>query len=163
MSKSQTVKIFDTTLRDGEQSPGCSMNVQEKLQAMFKAKPSQKHLAIVAGGINFVDLAGAEFLAQQARQRRTAGGDLWLIRMRPEVIEEIDSANCLQEIGADHIFPSRSEGLAGIYPHIASGWALQHGHRDRRRSSGWRSRIRSTRGFCLRCLTMRRIGCAVLL
>ncbi len=26
------VHIFDTTLRDGEQSPGCSMNVQEKLQ-----------------------------------------------------------------------------------------------------------------------------------
>ncbi len=26
------VYIFDTTLRDGEQSPGCSMNVQEKLQ-----------------------------------------------------------------------------------------------------------------------------------
>jgi 2-isopropylmalate synthase len=25
-----TVIIFDTTLRDGEQSPGCSMNVQEK-------------------------------------------------------------------------------------------------------------------------------------
>jgi 2-isopropylmalate synthase len=27
-----TVKIFDTTLRDGEQSPGCSMNVDEKLK-----------------------------------------------------------------------------------------------------------------------------------
>src|SRR5210317_2221958 len=26
------VYIFDTTLRDGEQSPGCSMNVREKLQ-----------------------------------------------------------------------------------------------------------------------------------
>jgi 2-isopropylmalate synthase len=26
------VTIFDTTLRDGEQSPGCSMNVQEKLR-----------------------------------------------------------------------------------------------------------------------------------
>jgi 2-isopropylmalate synthase len=26
------VKIFDTTLRDGEQSPGCSMNQQEKLR-----------------------------------------------------------------------------------------------------------------------------------
>src|ERR1700686_5365075 len=24
------ITIFDTTLRDGEQSPGCSMNVQEK-------------------------------------------------------------------------------------------------------------------------------------
>ncbi|MDO5690173.1 MAG: 2-isopropylmalate synthase [Tissierellia bacterium] len=26
------IRIFDTTLRDGEQSPGCSMNLQEKLQ-----------------------------------------------------------------------------------------------------------------------------------
>ena len=26
------VKIFDTTLRDGEQSPGCSMNLREKLE-----------------------------------------------------------------------------------------------------------------------------------
>ncbi len=28
----KTIKIFDTTLRDGEQSPGCSMNLQEKLE-----------------------------------------------------------------------------------------------------------------------------------
>src|ERR1700720_3867767 len=26
------ISVFDTTLRDGEQSPGCSMNVQEKLR-----------------------------------------------------------------------------------------------------------------------------------
>jgi len=29
---SNRVKIFDTTLRDGEQSPGCSMNLREKLE-----------------------------------------------------------------------------------------------------------------------------------
>ena len=29
---SQLIRIFDTTLRDGEQSPGCSMNLEEKLQ-----------------------------------------------------------------------------------------------------------------------------------
>ncbi len=28
---SRIIKIFDTTLRDGEQSPGCSMNIDEKL------------------------------------------------------------------------------------------------------------------------------------
>ena len=28
---SETLRIFDTTLRDGEQSPGCSMNLSEKL------------------------------------------------------------------------------------------------------------------------------------
>ena len=26
------IRVFDTTLRDGEQSPGCSMNVHEKLR-----------------------------------------------------------------------------------------------------------------------------------
>ena len=29
--KPKHIKIFDTTLRDGEQSPGCSMNIQEKV------------------------------------------------------------------------------------------------------------------------------------
>lgn len=32
MSVSRRILIFDTTLRDGEQSPGCSMNLAEKLE-----------------------------------------------------------------------------------------------------------------------------------
>lgn len=32
MTKPKTIKIFDTTLRDGEQSPGASMNIEEKLR-----------------------------------------------------------------------------------------------------------------------------------
>lgn len=32
MNKPTQITVFDTTLRDGEQSPGCSMNVQEKLR-----------------------------------------------------------------------------------------------------------------------------------
>jgi 2-isopropylmalate synthase len=31
-AKQARITVFDTTLRDGEQSPGCSMNVQEKLR-----------------------------------------------------------------------------------------------------------------------------------
>ena len=36
------VRIFDTTLRDGEQSPGCTMNVEEKIalaQGVFGGVP----------------------------------------------------------------------------------------------------------------------------
>jgi 2-isopropylmalate synthase len=29
---SQRIQIFDTTLRDGEQVPGCQLNTEEKLQ-----------------------------------------------------------------------------------------------------------------------------------
>ena len=32
MSDVRSIRIFDTTLRDGEQSPGCSMNLSEKLE-----------------------------------------------------------------------------------------------------------------------------------
>ena len=32
MSTPETIRIFDTTLRDGEQSPGATLNLQEKLE-----------------------------------------------------------------------------------------------------------------------------------
>ena len=32
MTHLQRIKIFDTTLRDGEQSPGCSMTLDEKVR-----------------------------------------------------------------------------------------------------------------------------------
>ena len=28
----ERIQIFDTTLRDGEQAPGCSMNIHEKTE-----------------------------------------------------------------------------------------------------------------------------------
>ena len=32
MSQKEKIIIFDTTLRDGEQSPGASMNIEEKVR-----------------------------------------------------------------------------------------------------------------------------------
>jgi len=32
MAEQVRITVFDTTLRDGEQSPGCSMNHQEKVR-----------------------------------------------------------------------------------------------------------------------------------
>ncbi len=36
MAQAEHVTIFDTTLRDGEQSPGCSMNVAEKVRMAYQ-------------------------------------------------------------------------------------------------------------------------------
>lgn len=44
----KTIKIFDTTLRDGEQSPGCSMNLKEKIE-MAKQLERMKVDVIEAG------------------------------------------------------------------------------------------------------------------
>ena len=38
MSDSREIIIFDTTLRDGEQAPGCSMTIGEKLKIAHSLK-----------------------------------------------------------------------------------------------------------------------------
>lgn len=44
----KTIKIFDTTLRDGEQSPGCSMNIKEKV--MVAKRLDELNVDIIEAG-----------------------------------------------------------------------------------------------------------------
>ena len=58
----RTIKIFDTTLRDGEQSPGCSMNLQEKIEV---SKQLEKlGVDIIEAG--FAIASPGDFLSVQA-------------------------------------------------------------------------------------------------
>ena len=57
------IVIFDTTLRDGEQSPGCSMNTREKLEVAR---------ALVELG---VDDRQADLIADMAIVDPSAGGN----------------------------------------------------------------------------------------
>ena len=45
---SKIIKIFDTTLRDGEQSPGASMNMEEKIQIALQLE--KLHVDIIEAG-----------------------------------------------------------------------------------------------------------------
>jgi 2-isopropylmalate synthase len=65
-----TILIFDTTLRDGEQSPGCSMNLEEKLQVA--AQLETLGVDIIEAG--FAIASEGDFLAvrEVARQCRSA-------------------------------------------------------------------------------------------
>jgi len=51
MDGSDVVRIFDTTLRDGEQSPGATLNIDEKLEiANWRAISSFSSIFNVAPG-----------------------------------------------------------------------------------------------------------------
>jgi 2-isopropylmalate synthase len=79
-----TVRIFDTTLRDGEQSPGFSMTVEEKLQ--LAAQLEQLGVDIIEAGFPIAsrgDLEAVRAVAQQARHSQVAG----LARARKEDID----------------------------------------------------------------------------
>jgi 2-isopropylmalate synthase len=65
---SETIRIFDTTLRDGEQSPGFTMNTQEKLEvaralAAMRVDVIEAGFPISSPG----DLEGVQLVAREVR------------------------------------------------------------------------------------------------
>jgi isopropylmalate/homocitrate/citramalate synthase len=62
------IRIFDTTLRDGEQSPGASMNVEEKLMIA-------KQLARLG-----VDIIEAGFAYSSPGDFEAVDGSLWRLK-----------------------------------------------------------------------------------
>jgi SulP family sulfate permease len=82
--------------------------------------PQQKHLLIVATGINFIDVAGAEMLAQEARRRRQLGGGLYLYRAKDAVQATLERGGYLKDIGAQNLFSVKTRAIGAIYPHLDS-------------------------------------------
>jgi 2-isopropylmalate synthase len=67
--KSESVKIFDTTLRDGEQSPGCSMNLAEKVRLARKLQ--SLGVDIIEAGFPIAsdgDFAAVQAVAAECRE-----------------------------------------------------------------------------------------------
>ncbi len=66
---SNTIKIFDTTLRDGEQSPGCSMNMEEKVEIALQLE--KLGVDIIEAG--FAISSKGDFESIQAISKRLKG------------------------------------------------------------------------------------------
>ena len=65
-----TILIFDTTLRDGEQSPGCSMNLEEKLQVATQLEAMG--VDIIEAGFAIASAGDFEAVSEVARQCTSA-------------------------------------------------------------------------------------------
>ena len=100
---------------DGSLFFGAIAHVAEVLARYKKRHPEQKHLAIVGKGINFIDVAGAEFLVQEANARRRDGGGLYFIDMKEGACESLKRGHFLEEIGDENIFRSKTRALREIY------------------------------------------------
>jgi 2-isopropylmalate synthase len=62
--------IFDTTLRDGEQSPGCSMNLEEKLRIAELLE--EMGVDVIEAGFPIASNGDFEAVQQVAKQSKTA-------------------------------------------------------------------------------------------
>lgn len=84
---------------------GAVSHLQQELAELEENEPELKHVVIVASGINFVDLAGAEFLAEQARHWRKKGGGLYFYRMKENVAAMLEKGGFMKDIKEYNVFP----------------------------------------------------------
>jgi len=104
---------------------GAVDHVQQALQEVDEINPDHKHVLLLASGINFIDIAGAEMLAQEARRRRKLGGGLYFYRLKDEVRAVLDNSGHLQDIGEENIFSARADVVGTITTRIDRNRCLQ--------------------------------------
>ena len=93
---------------------GAVNHVGEMLHEIAQSHPQQHHLLIMAKSINFVDIAGVELLAEEARRRRQQGGRLWFYSVRQSTEEMLRKPEYAAEFGADAFFASKREAIEHI-------------------------------------------------
>ncbi len=100
---------------DGSLFFGSIHRVTKLLRIFEQRHPQQKHLMLVAMGINSVDISGAEFLCQESRHRRNIGGDLYLCRLKEPVIAFLRRGGYLEELSENNVFGGKTEAVEKIY------------------------------------------------
>ncbi|NIR60911.1 MAG: SulP family inorganic anion transporter [Gammaproteobacteria bacterium] len=103
---------------DGSLFFGAVAHVRETLRELEQQRPGQRHLLILAQGVNFIDMEGAELLAEEARRRRARGGDLYLYRVKEGARATLYDGGYIEILGEDHIFQSKTEAVARIFERL---------------------------------------------
>jgi sulfate permease, SulP family len=97
---------------------GAVGHVERHLDALREHSPGQKHLLLMSKSVNFVDMAGAELLVEEARRRRGNGGQLYFYSLRKPVEELLERAGYMAEIGGEHVFHGKREAIGGVFTRL---------------------------------------------
>ncbi|MFH1217413.1 MAG: SulP family inorganic anion transporter [Pseudomonadota bacterium] len=94
---------------------GAVNHVRETLNTMLRENPDQKHLLIVARGINFIDMEGAEYLVRLARERKENGGGLYIYHINEGVCDHFKLIDELFKIGVENLYEKKADAIADIF------------------------------------------------
>ena len=118
----------------GPQAPGCPQlamlrlrgsiyfgaveHVREQFHKVDEKDPQRKWVLLLAQGVNFVDLAGAELLAEEAGRRSARGGGLVLVGVQPTVLHMLQRSGAHAAIGVDRLIAHKGDALRAVYPQL---------------------------------------------
>lgn len=78
-------------------------------------KGEVKHVLIVAKGINFIDLAGANWLAYEAKKWQERGGGIYISGLKIVSQEILAKGGFREKIGQEHFFVDKSSAIQAIF------------------------------------------------
>lgn len=100
---------------DGAVFFGAVSYVSERLRVIFKRNPDQKHLLVLARPVSFIDVAGAEMLVREHRQRKAIGGGIYFHQLQDSARDILLKSGFLVEIGEDHFFDNKGDAIGGVF------------------------------------------------
>jgi len=103
---------------EGEVYFGAVPWVSDQLRELRTPQGAQRHLLVMAKSMNFIDLAASDMWRQELRARRATGGDLYFHRPRAQVLQLWTRVGLMQDLGTDHVFPSKRAAIGGIFPRL---------------------------------------------
>jgi SulP family sulfate permease len=73
------------------------------------------HVLIVANGINFIDLAGAEWLSHEVQKWQERGGGIYFSGLKIVGQETLTKGGFREKIGAENFFKDKNIAIHAIY------------------------------------------------
>ena len=77
-----------------------------------------RHILIVASGVNFIDLAGMEGLLVEDKRLKKLNGSLYFVAVKSSVLEFMEKAHFVDEIGEDNFFEIKEDAINKIYDRL---------------------------------------------
>ncbi len=81
-------------------------------------KQGYKYILIDAGGINFVDMAGAEMLEQEAKRLEELGGGLYFYHVKESVFKHLIDNEVFDHIGDYHFIPTKKGAIHWVFSQL---------------------------------------------
>jgi SulP family sulfate permease len=110
---------------DGSIYFGSVDSIRRGINLIENEYPDKLFILIVCNGINFIDFAGAEMLAHEAKRFSGKGGGLHLCKVKPRVAETLRKGGHWEEIGAENIHDSKEDAISAIAEKLSADRCME--------------------------------------
>ena len=92
--------------------------MEKEFRTLEHQRPDQKRLGLLIDGSVAIDLAGAEWLVEESRNRNKQGGGLYIVGRYPPLRRQMDQFHITMLVGRENIFRRIRDMLEHLVPKL---------------------------------------------